>query len=98
MKALIESESRFNPMAMAPNKKPAGPARGLVQLTEQTIKILKDHKGEITDHYVDISNEELFEPEKNICAAIRWLFRKREILQKNLNRSPDWLETIAEYK
>jgi predicted nucleotidyltransferase len=97
IKALIESESRFNPLAIAQNKK-VGPARGLVQLTEQTWRILKDQKGEIKDHYVDLQKQELFDPNKNICAAIRWLFRKREILQKRLSRSPDWVETIAEYK
>jgi predicted nucleotidyltransferase len=97
IKALIESESRFNPLAMAKNKI-VGPARGLIQLTEQTWKILKDRKGEIKDHYVDLNKNELFDPSKNICAAIRWLFRKREILQKRLSRSPEWVETIAEYK
>ncbi|HAZ11696.1 MAG: hypothetical protein A2X86_18400 [Bdellovibrionales bacterium GWA2_49_15] len=98
IKALIESESRFNPLAIAKNKKTIGPARGLVQITEQTLKILKDRKGEIKDHYIDFAKEELFTPSKNLCAAIRWLFRKREILQKRLQRSPTWVETIVEYK
>lgn len=99
IKALVHSESTFNTLAYAKNKKElGGPARGLVQITEQTLKILKDKKGEIKDHYVDLKNEELFEPSKNICAAIRWMFRKREILQKRLSRSPSWLETITEYK
>ncbi len=98
VKALMESESRFNTKALAPNKKSIGPARGLIQITEQTWRILKDRKGEIKDHYVDIKKEELFDPSINICAAIRWLFRKSEILQKRLSRSPSWVETIAEYK
>lgn len=98
VKALMESESRFNPKAYAENKKNIGPARGLIQITEQTWRILKDRKGELKDHYIDLKKEELFEPSKNICAAIRWLFRKREILQKRLSRSPSWVETIVEYK
>jgi predicted nucleotidyltransferase len=98
VKALMESESTFDPRAFAKNKKAIGPARGLIQITEQTWRILKDRKGELKDHYVDIKKEELFDPSKNICAAIRWLFRKREILQKRLSRSPTWLETIVEYK
>ncbi len=98
VKTLIESESTFNPNAFANNKKSIGPARGLVQITEQTLKILRDKKGEIKDHYVDLSKEELFEPTKNICAAIRWLFQKRKILQKRLGRSPQWIETVVEYK
>lgn len=98
VKALMESESSFNPNATAKNKKSIGPARGLIQITEQTWRILKDRKGELKDHYIDIRKEELFDPSKNICASIRWLFRKREILQKRLARSPTWVETIAEYK
>ncbi len=98
VKALMESESRFNPSAFAGNKGNIGPARGLIQITEQTWRILKDRKGELKDHYIDLKKEELFEPSKNICAAIRWLFRKREILQKRLSRSPSWVETIVEYK
>lgn len=98
VKALIESESTFNPNAFTKNKKSIGPARGLVQLTEQSLRILKDKKGEIKDHYVDLTKAELFDPSKNICAAIRWLFQKRKILQKRLERSPQWLETVVEYK
>lgn len=98
VKALIESESTFNPNAFTKNKKSIGPARGLVQITEQSLKILKDKKGEIKDHYVELTKEELFDPSKNICAAIRWMFQKRKILQKRLGRSPQWLETVVEYK
>lgn len=98
VKALIESESRFDPNAFKNNKKSIGPARGLVQITEQSIKILKDKKGEIKDHFVELNKEELFDPSKNICTAIRWLFQKRKILEKRLGRSPQWLETVVEYK
>ncbi len=98
VKALIESESKFNPNAIAQNKKSIGPARGLIQITEQTLKILKNKKGEIKDHYVELTKEELFDPSKNICAAVRWLFQKRKILQKRLGRPPKWVETVVEYK
>lgn len=98
IKALMQSESRFKPDSYAENKKSIGKARGLIQITEATLRILKDRKGEIKDHYIDISKEELFTPSKNICAAIRWLFRKREILQKRLSRSPTWPEVVVEYK
>ena len=80
------------------NNKKIGPARGLVQITESTLKILKDRKGEIKDHYVNLKNDDLFDPNLNICAAIRWLFRKNEILEKRLKRTPEWEEVIAEYK
>lgn len=98
VKALIESESTFRPVITTKIKNNRGKARGLIQITDETLRILKDRKGEIKDHYIDLSREELLDPSKNICAAIRWLFRKREILEKRLGRSPDWVETIAEYK
>ncbi len=98
VKALIESESMFNPAAIAKNKKTIGPARGLIQITEQSWRILKDPKGEIKDHFIILTKDELLEPNKNICAGIRWLFRKREILTKRLSRTPSWPEVIVEYK
>ena len=98
IKALIYSESRFNANAITKNKMPAGPARGLIQLTEQSLDILKDKKGEIKDHYIMLKKEDLFDPNKNISASIRWLFHKREILEKRLKRSPTWIEVVAEYK
>jgi predicted nucleotidyltransferase len=98
VKALIESESTFRPFVATKVKNNKGMARGLIQITDETLRILKDRKGEIKDHYIDLTREELLDPSKNICAGIRWLFRKREILQKRLSRSPEWLETIAEYK
>lgn len=64
VKALMESESSFNRNAKASNKPTIGIARGLIQLTEETVRILKDRKGEIKDHYIDITYDELFEPSK----------------------------------
>lgn len=98
VKALIYSESKFKPNSIAKNKKEIGPARGLIQITEQSRRILKDKKGEIKDHYVDLTKEELFEPSKNICAGIRWLFRKREIIQKKTKLSPEWIDVLIDYK
>jgi predicted nucleotidyltransferase len=99
IKALIESESKFNSKAIAKNSlKGVGDARGLIQITEQTLKILKDKKGELKDHYIHLKKEELLDPEKNICSAIRWLFHKREILRKRLGRAPTWTEAVVEYK
>lgn len=98
VKALIFSESRFDSKSFNKNSKKIGLARGLVQITESTLKILKDRKGEIKDHYIDLKKEDLFDPSLNICAAIRWLFRKNEILEKRLKRTPEWVEVIVEYK
>jgi hypothetical protein len=99
VKALIESETHFKPKTKTPNKsKRIGSARGLIQITEETWRILKNTKGEIKDFYVDVSKDELFEPEINICAGIRWLFRKKEMLEKRIKREPTWLEVMLEYK
>lgn len=99
VKALIESETHFRANTTTPNKKKnVGTARGLIQITEQTWRILKNNKGEIKDFYVDLTKEELLVPEKNICAGIRWLFRKKEMLQKRIKREPTWLEVMLEYK
>lgn len=98
VKALIYSESKFKPTSIAKNKKLIGPARGLIQITEQSWRILKDKKGELKDHYVILEKEDLFDPSKNICAGIRWLFRKREIIQKKTQSSPEWIDVMIEYK
>lgn len=99
VKTLIETESRFKSETNTPNRlKKVGNARGLIQITEQTWKILKDKKGEIKDHYVDLKKEELLDPSKNICAGIRWLFHKREMLKKRIGRAPKWSEVVVEYK
>lgn len=97
VKALIESESRFKPLSTAANKN-VGLANGLIQLTEQTFSILKDRKGEIKDNYVDLSKKEWFSPDANICAGVRWLFWKRQVLAKRLRQSPSWEDAVAEYK
>lgn len=99
VKALIESETHFRPEQKTPNKKlRVGPARGLIQITEETWRTLKNQTGELKDFYVDLSKDELFDPAKNICVGIRWLFRKKEVLQKRIKAEPSWTEVMLEYK
>jgi len=99
VKALIESETHFKADTITPNKKKSiGQARGLIQITEEIWRTLKNYKGEIKDFYVDPTKDELLLPEKNICAGIRWLFRKREMLQRRLKKEPTWIEVMLEYK
>jgi hypothetical protein len=50
------------------------------------------------DHYVELEDHELWEPNKNICAAVRWLFRKRDKAEGRLERKPTWEEVLIEYK
>jgi len=85
VKALIASESGFDPTILA-NKKNKNSARGLMQITNDTRKILGDEKGELKDHYLTLTRDDLNDPSLNICAGIRWLFRKAEIASGLLGR------------
>ncbi|MDD4973849.1 MAG: transglycosylase SLT domain-containing protein [Bacteriovorax sp.] len=98
VKALIASESMFDPEAENPNKPPIGMARGLMQITVDSQKRLSGERKELKNHFVVISDEEIKDPNKNISAGIRWLFRKREIAKSRLKREPTWEEVLMEYK
>jgi ribosomal protein S15P/S13E len=97
VKALIASESNFYPERLN-NKKDSNSARGLMQITNDTRKLLDDGK-ELKDHYVTATKKDLNDPAVNICAGVRWLFRKREIASAvRLKRQATWLEAAEEYK
>ena len=99
VKALIATESTFNSKAKAPNPKPTGLARGLMQLTEEATRQAKDHKlREYRDHYIDLEYEDLWDPNKNIALGVRHLFRKRETAKWVLKREPTWFEVLMDYK
>lgn len=98
VKALIATESRFKVKAEIWAGKRAGMARGLMQVTDWSAEILKDEKGELLDYLVNVSQKELYEPNLNIGAGIRWLFRKRETASATLKRKADWVEAVADYK
>jgi hypothetical protein len=99
VKALIASESMFNPKAKANNPKPIGLARGLMQITEKSARLARDHKyGEYQDHFIDLEYEDLWDPNKNISFGVRHLFRKRETAKWILKREPSWFEVLMDYK
>lgn len=98
VKALIASESSF---ILKPPLQPAGragKARGLMQLTDQAIKVLGDEKGELKDHLIDITQKDIADPNISICAGIRWLFHKKKLASVRLKREASWEEAVAEYK
>ncbi len=97
VKALIASESGFDPKILA-NMKNKNSARGLMQITNKTRKILADEKGELKDHYLTLTREDINDPSNNICAGIRWLFRKHAIASSLLKRTASWEEAVAEFK
>ncbi len=99
IKILIASESGFREDAQAKNSLTGvGHAQGIIQITEQTQKILSGEIKELEDHFVILTEDEIWDANKNICAAIRWIFRQREIAKSKLNREPNWEEVIYEYK
>ena len=96
-KALVASESSFKPDALA-NRKNPNSARGLTQITNDTRKILADERGELKDHYINVTREQLNDPNASICAGVRWLFHKRALASGKLGRAATWEEAVAEYK
>lgn len=97
VKALIATESGFAPNALA-NMKNKNSARGLMQITNDTRKILGNDGGEIKDHYITAKRADLNDPNVNICAGVRWLFQKRDLLSRKLKHQVSWVETISKYK
>lgn len=97
VKALIASESSFDAKVLA-NKKNKNSARGLTQITNETRKILSDPDGEIKDHFVTATLEDLNDPTVNICAGVRWLFHKKYLFEKRAKKQVSWPEAIYDYK
>lgn len=96
VKALVASESSFRINTSANSK--IGKAKGLIQVTEQTRKILADQKGELSDFLITLSKKDIFDPNLNLAAGIRWLFHKKYLASHRLKREATWMEAIAEYK
>lgn len=98
VKALIASESSFDPMAAARGVPMTKQARGLIQLMPQTRKILSDPKGELKDHLIKADKDDLFDSTVSISMGVRWLVRKQEIASRKLKREATWKEAVLEYK
>lgn len=97
VKALIASESGFQSDILAKKSDPKS-ARGLMQVTNVARIALGNEKGEIKDHYITLSIEDLNNPANNICAGVRWLFQKQKLATGHLGHYADWIETIKDYK
>lgn len=97
-KALIASESSFQPKSEVHDK---NNARGLMQITKQTREVVNNVKAiELVDYYLKATADQLFDPSANICIGIRWLFHKKYLLKyKEGNKRPiTWDDAIANYK
>jgi hypothetical protein len=99
VKALIASESSFKQKTNIPTSKNGiERARGLMQIIDRTLAILGDHKGEIRDHYINLTHDEIMDPSANICAGVRWLFMKKITAAERLHHKASWDDAVAEYK
>ena len=104
VKALIASESGFDPDIINPhNPKKIGPARGLMQLTDETLRILHGHEEGLRDHLIYLSHKEAIDSSANICAGARWLFLKRagakeRYAKTDRDHTVTWDDAVAEYK
>ncbi len=95
VKALIASESSFNPDPLGNRKI----ALGIAQVTKKTFKILLDPKSEAKEFiFKDIRQKDLADPNISIPMAVRWLHRKKETAASKLKRAPNHEEVILEYK
>lgn len=97
VKALIASESSFVANKLAKPKN-SNSARGLTQITNDTRKILDGYHGDIKDHFMTVTKEDLNDPTVNICAGVRWLFEKRRLASVRLKKTASWIDAIWEYK
>ena len=96
VKALMATESSFKtPKDQRSND---GKARGLIQVTENTRKILQNLKGELKNHHMELSVDESREPVTNIAAGIRWLHHKKKLRERRLRKKVTWEDAIIEYK
>ncbi|HXH75191.1 MAG TPA: transglycosylase SLT domain-containing protein [Bacteriovoracaceae bacterium] len=96
VKALMATESSFETPKDQNSKD--GKARGLIQITESTRKILQNLKGELKDHYIELTVDESRDPVTNIAAGIRWLHYKKKYRERRLKKKATWEEAIIEYK
>lgn len=97
IKALIATESSFNLKATA-RPRSTNLAYGLMQVTEETRKIMRNTNGELKQHFISVTPEDLYNPNINICAGVRWIFHKRKLLAAKIGREPTWQEVVFDYK
>jgi hypothetical protein len=84
IKALIAIESSFE-------AEPKGTsALGLMQIMHSAHKYLQDTKGELRNYLICVTPKELLDASANICAGVRWLFRKKETAEGKLKREASW--------
>lgn len=94
VKALIGSESSFKPNSIHRNG-----VHGLMQVLPETFAHLRGgSETDLKNYFVNINKANYLDPSANICAGVRWLFRKKSIASSRLGRDATWAEAVADYK
>lgn len=96
VKALIATESSFDadpPLAGKDKLK----VRGLMQVTNESRRWLSGEGTELKDHFVHVDLDDMTDPNLNIACGIRWLFRKKEIVDSRKKEST-WVDAVMAYK
>lgn len=96
VKALIASESGFNPNEWN-HLRGKNAAYGLMQVLNASVQLLKDPR-ELRDHYVNLTDNDMKDPNLSICAGIRWLFRKKDLAEARTKNLVSWRDVVAAYK
>lgn len=98
VKALLASESGYGTDKREPSNKKAGKARGPMQLTDETLRLMDGGKDGPSDYLVHLTHEEARDPNLAIAGGVRWIFQKRSEAKAFLKYEPTWTETIIYYK
>jgi hypothetical protein len=75
-----------------------GHARGLMQITDSTLKSIGKLKDEIKDHLIIVTLKQIMDPSVNICTGVRWLITKKTIATERVGHKATWDDAVAEYK
>lgn len=94
VKALMATESGFQIRPKAPK---GHKAIGIMQLMPETVGNLSNAK-ETRNFQIRFTQKEAWDVPVNIAAAVRWLFRKKEVGESRLKRKLTWMEVLEEYK
>ena len=86
VKALLGSESSFRPGVKDQRISNRNHARGLMQITDETRKIMADETGELKEHFLTLTKDDVKVPEIAAAASVRWLFHKKELAGGYLKR------------
>lgn len=98
VKALLASESGYGIDKREPKNGKAGKARGPMQLTDETLRLLDGGKNGPGNYLVHLTHEEARDPNLAVAGAVRWLFQKKDEAKEALKREPTWTEAIIFYK